>query len=70
MNRQIGNKKAFLVFSAIGVFAGLVYLGYMLISGNYSANGLVLMVFILLQARSNLKQFKDAALLEKLAERS
>ncbi|MDJ0839253.1 MAG: hypothetical protein QNK37_22235 [Acidobacteriota bacterium] len=66
LKRQLRNKQRYLWFAWIGVIAGFGYLALTLFLGEMDGKTFVLVTLILLQARANLKQHKDATLLEVL----
>ena len=66
--RQLRNRKRYLIFSVVGVIAGLGYAVYAVVARQFEGRSFVLIVLLLLQARANLKQHKDAELLAVLSE--
>lgn len=65
--RQIRYRKAFLVFCWAGLIASLILLVHHAFKGNMDGKTGALILLILLQSRANLKQYKDAGLLEKFS---
>ena len=68
LRRQIRNRQNYLYFSVAGVVAALSLAIYYFVSyGAIDGARFALIVMILLGARGNLKQHKDAYLLNKLS---
>jgi hypothetical protein len=66
MERLIRRRKYFLVFSIIGSMMGVGVLIYHIAKGDLDGVKFVLVVFILLAGRANLRQYRVSLLLEKL----
>ncbi|MEO5356553.1 MAG: hypothetical protein H7844_04560 [Nitrospirae bacterium YQR-1] len=66
INRLIKRKKYFLVFSISSTVMGLGLLSYHLISKDLNGPRFVLIIFILLLGRSNLRQYRISQLLDKI----
>jgi hypothetical protein len=66
LRRQIRNAQNYLYFSIIGVAVALGYIGFLVWTGDSVAGSRFgLIIVLLLSARGNLKQHKDAQLLIK-----
>ncbi len=65
--RQIRSRRAYLVFCWVGLAAAFLLILIHAYTSSLDGKTGVLILLILLQSRSNLKQYKDAGLLEKLA---
>lgn len=65
LQRQLNNQQSYLYFSIVGVVIGLGLLVYYLVSGLMDGIHFALVMIILIGARGNLKQHKDAKLLAK-----
>ena len=65
LDRQIRNKKNYLIFSIVGVVVAFGMAVYYLLNGGIDGVRFALLIVILLGARGNLKQHKDASLLAK-----
>ena len=68
LHRQLNNKNNYLYFSIVGVVIGLGLFVYYLVSGLMDGIHFALVMIILIGARGNLKQHKDAKLLAKFYE--
>jgi len=66
MQRLIKRRKYFLAFSILGTLMGIVVLLYHIAKGDLDGTRFVLVVFILLAGRANLRQYRVSLLLEKL----
>lgn len=66
LNRQIRNKKNYLIFSIVGVVVALAMAVYYMLNEGIDGVRFALIMVILIGARGNLKQHKDAMLLAKL----
>ena len=66
--RAVRNKRVFVVLSILGVLAGAGFAAYFAWGGTYDSATLrvVVVVLILLNARSNLRQYRYARVLERL----
>jgi len=63
--RQIGNKNLYLYMSIISICAATILFIYSTATGQYHTSVGIIGILILLSARANLKQHKDAKLLIK-----
>ena len=68
LHRQLSNEKSYLYFSIVGVVVALGLLVYYLMAGLLDGVHFALIMVILIGARGNLKQHKDAQLLSKFYE--
>ena len=69
LNRQIGNVQLYLYFSVAGVIIAISMVAFHFWKyENFGGTQMVLALIILLMARGNLKQHKDAKLLKKLSQ--
>ncbi|MBF0342669.1 MAG: hypothetical protein HQL06_00410 [Nitrospirae bacterium] len=66
LNRLIKRKKYFLTFSILSTMMGIGMLIYHFVSKDSNSLRLVLVVFILLSGRANLRQYKISVLLDKI----
>jgi len=64
--RLMKNERLFLLFSGVGVLAGLTILTVSLLRDTFTMQRLVIVTLILLQSRANLKQHKAAKILKKI----
>ena len=67
--RQLRNEKTYLIFSMTGILVALAILVISFSRGVPDMKTVVLVILVLLMARGNLKQHKDAVLLRKLTTR-
>ena len=67
LKRQIRNKDKYYYFSLAGIVVAALLCLSSVSSGTFDSKTFVLMIIILLHARGNLKQHKDANLLSKLS---
>ena len=56
-------------FTVVGLVAALALTAWFVVEAEFDGTRFALIVLVLLQARANLKQHKDAKLLRKLRER-
>ena len=68
LHRQLSNQQSYLYFSIVGVVIGLGLLVYYMVTGLLDGIHFALIMIILIGARGNLKQHKDAKLLAKFYE--
>ena len=66
LDRQVRNTGLYAVFTAIGLCVALALAIWSLVDGALGGTRFALIILILLQARANLKQHKDAKLMSKL----
>ena len=64
--RQLRNERWYLYFSGVGILVALIFTVLSLWRGNFDGRSFAIIILILLMARANLKQHKDARLLRKL----
>jgi len=67
LRRQIRNVRNYLYFSITGVLIALGTVGHFAMQREFSVQQFMIVILLLLMARSNLKQHKDAKLLIKLS---
>ncbi|MEE9169861.1 MAG: hypothetical protein V3U73_08835 [bacterium] len=67
--RQIRNVKNYLYFSIAGIAAAVGLLAYSILTNTLNGTKFALIIVLLLAARGNLKQHKDARLLIKFKDR-
>ncbi len=68
LQRQLNNGRNYLYFSITGVVVAFGMLAYYLVTGILDGVHFALIMVILIGARGNLKQHKDARLLSKFYE--
>ena len=65
--QQLTREKIYLYVCVLGILVAVAIIGYMSIWGPFDSTRFVLAIMILLNARSNLKQYKNVQLLKKLS---
>ncbi len=65
--QQLKREQIYLYVCALGILVAVAIIGYMSIWGHFDSTRFVLAIMILLNARSNLKQYKNIQLLKKLS---
>ncbi|MBF0567395.1 MAG: hypothetical protein HQK95_00865 [Nitrospirae bacterium] len=65
-NRLLGRKNYFFLFSILSSIMGVAVLLYHLIARDLDASKAVLVVFILLAGKANLRQYKISLLLSRI----
>jgi len=66
LDRQMRNTSRYLIFAILGVGAAVLLGISFYVNGSFNGTRFALIVLILLHARGNLKQHKDAKLFHKL----
>ncbi len=73
LERQVRNTGRYAVFTAVDLAVALALASWSLVDGALGGTRFALIILVLLHARANLKQYKDAKLmgkLQQLADRS
>ncbi len=68
LDRQVRNTGRYAVFTAVDLCVALALVVWSLVDGALSATRFALIILVLLHARANLKQHKDAKLMGKLQQ--
>ncbi len=66
--RQIRSTRRYAIFTAVDLCVALALASWSLVDGALGGTRLALIILVLLHARANLKQHKDAVLLAKLQQ--
>ena len=68
LKRQVGNVRNYVYFTIANLVVAIGLLSYYLLTKKFSGSTFALIIVLLLAARANLKQHKDAKLFIKLQE--
>ncbi len=68
LERQVRNTGRYAVFTAVGLGVALALASWSLVDGALGGTRFALIILVLLHARANLKQHKDAKLMGKLQQ--
>jgi len=68
LDRQVRNTGRYAVFTAVDLCVALALVIWSLVDGALGGTRFALIILVLLHARANLKQYKDAKLMAKLQQ--
>ncbi len=68
LERQVRNTGRYAVFTAVDLGVALALASWSLFDGELGGTRFALIILVLLHARANLKQYKDAKLMDKLQQ--